>query len=227
MSRTRRFFRALWRINAILILVAAAGVSFAVISFLVSQLDWSSARRREAAAAPQVGESQAGERLFLGRVSVVPGTTVLRGELQVHRSGSGFSSGSGGYLEVRNLLFVKDRATEGHWLLPDNDHAITEREDVGSESHDRGRQVPVATVVLVKPAHQDFTVSDGELLLLDPSGDRVQTVATGVRDLHTAAVQDTGLLLLFERNRKYVLAVFDVPSLTKKEERELDVPPLK
>lgn len=227
MARTQRFFRLLWRINAILILVAAAGISFAVINLITAELGWSSARRKAADAAPQVGSSETGERLFLGQVSLVPGTTVLRGELQVHRAGSGFSSGSSGYVEVRNLLFVKDRATAGHWLLPDNNHIITERHDVAPDNQEHSRRIPVATVALVKPAHEDPELAVGELLLLDPSGDRLQTVAKGVRQLHTAAVQDSGLLLLFERQRKYVAASFDLPSLAKKDERELEVPQLR
>jgi len=86
----------------------------------------------------------------------------------------------------------------------------------------------VATLALVKPAHADLEVAEGTLLLFDPSGRNVQTVANDVRDLHTAALDGEGhIVVLFERRRKYVLASFDTVSLGKKEEHELEVPVLK
>jgi hypothetical protein len=226
MSRTERFFQVVWRVNAVVVLVAAAGISFAVISFLVSELGGGSARHRAVEAAPQVGASQTGERLFVGRLSFVPGTAVLRGELQAHHAASGFISGSG-YQEVRNLLFVKAGASTGHWLLPDSEHVVAEYHDVAVEDEGRAPHAPVATVVLAKPAHQNLDASEGELLVLDPAAERIQTVATGVRQLHVAAVRDNRLLLLFERGGRYVMVVLDVPSLAKRSEREIDVPQLK
>jgi hypothetical protein len=227
MSRSQRFFRVLWRINAVLILVAAAGVSFAVISLLVSELRWGSAHQRAVDAAPDMGESETGERLYLGQVSPVPGTDVLRGELRVHRGSAGFSSGSGVYSEVRNLLFVRSGATVGRWLLSDNDHVIVEQEDVIPETEDGEDRVPIGMVALVKPSGSDDEVAEGDLLLLDPSGDRVQTVSSGVRALHAAALQDGRLVLLFERQRRYVVAVFEPKTLAKVEEHPLEVPEVK
>ena len=227
MSRGQKFFRLLWRVNAILILVAAAGICVGVISILATELRWGSASKRAVEAAPPVGASQAGERLLLGQMDLVPGTAVLRGQLQLHREGRGISSGSSGYGEVRNLLYVKDGAKVGRWLLPENDHVISELKDLEPENEDHNHRTTLATVVLVKPANQDGWTSEGELLLMDASGDNLQTVAKGVRKLHTAAVRQGSLLLLYEANKKYSVASFDVPSLAKKDQREIEVPQLK
>jgi hypothetical protein len=227
MSRGQKFFRLLWRVNAILIFIAAAGITIGVVSLLASELRWGSAHRQAVEAAPQVGASQAGEQFLLRQMDLVPGTAVLRGELQLHRDGRGLGSGLSGYAETRNLLYVKDGAKVGRWLLPDNDHVISAHHDVEPENEDRNHRTTLATVVLVKPAHQDQWTSEGELLLVDATGDNVQTVAKGVRELHTAAVRQGSLLLLYEANKKYCIAFFDVPSLAKKDQRELEVPQLK
>ena len=62
---------------------------------------------------------------------------------------------------------------------------------------------------------------------MDATGDNLQTVAKGVRKLHTAAVRQGSLLLLYEANKKYCVASFDVSSLAKKDQREIEVPQLK
>lgn len=152
---------------------------------------------------------------------------VLRGELQARCRSSSLSSRSGPYGEVRNILFVAGQGRSAHWLLPDNGHVITEQRDIAADDSEQSGKVPVATVVLVKPAHEDLETAEGKLFLLAPSGGNVQTVATGVRQLHTAAVQGATLILFFKHQRKYVIAVFDVPSLTKKNQRELEIPQLK
>jgi hypothetical protein len=71
-------------------------------------------------------------------------------------------------------------------------------------------------------------MSDGRLILADPVGRQVQTVAEGVQEVNGVALNEAGeLAILFSRNRKYVLTSFDSGSLKKKEEREIDVPKLK
>ncbi len=227
MSKVQKFFRYVWRVNAVLIFVAAAGVSFAVVTFLWLEFGGTAGRSRVFDAAPPMGSADSGDRLLLGDVSLVEGTNILRGELTADRSGAGLSS-SGGYAEIRNLLFVDSQTHEARWLLPDDDHVITAHPDVARRTEDGKTGRPLATLALVKPAHADLDVADGVLLLLDPSGTHVQTVAEGVRELHTAALDAEGrITLLFERRRKYVLASFDAATLNKRQEHEVAVPPLK
>jgi hypothetical protein len=228
MIKIQRLFRYVWRVNAVLILFAAAGVSFAVVTLMWSSFGGSGARDRVFEAAPPLGGADSDERLVLGQVALVQGTSALRGELVAHRSGAGFSSGSSEYSETRNLLFVDGQSDVGRWLLPDDDHVITEHPDIVPEAEDRGQGRPVATVALVKPAHGDSDVTDGTLLLFDPAGRHIQTVADGVRALHSATLDGGGrIALLFERRRKYVIASFDGTTLEKKEEHEITVPALK
>src|SRR5262249_37754763 len=159
----------------VVILLASGGITVLLGTLFWSEMGWGKQRRHEADAAPQVGASQAGERMFLGQVALVPGTSVLRGELLIHRENPGFASGSGEYREVRNVLDINDGAKAGRWLLPDNDHVITEQHDLSPEGEYAPRRTTtVATVALVKVANQDRFTADGELLLLDPTGEKPQ-----------------------------------------------------
>jgi len=227
MARAQRLFRYVWRINAILILVATAGICLLAGTTLISLLGAGSSRRERAEAAPAVGTADAGERLFLSDVRLVPGTSVFRGELMVYRSGRGFSSGYGGDREIRNLLFIEDQSKEGRWLLPDHDHILTNHIDVGGP-HDKCTDAPtVATVALVKTTQADALAAEGTLLLFNPSGSKVQTVAEGVRAIHSATLEHGAILVLFERHRKYAMAAFDPASLAKTDQHEIEVPQLK
>jgi hypothetical protein len=99
MITIQRLFRYVWRVNAVLILVAAAAVSFAVVTLMWASFGGGGARGRVFEAAPPLGGADSDERLFLGAVSLVRGTSALRGELVAHRSRAGFSSGSSDYSE--------------------------------------------------------------------------------------------------------------------------------
>jgi len=228
MSRAHKFFRYLWRVNAVLILVAAAGLSVAVISLAWSEFGGSATRSRIPEAAPPLGAADSGERLFLGQVEPVEGTTVMRGELIAHRSGAGFGSGSGDYAQTRNIIFVDSESQPARWLLPDDDHVITAHPDVTTRPPDGRTARVVATLAVVKTADADLEAAEGVLLLFDPAGRNIVTVADGVRELHSAALDAEGrITLLFERRRKYVIAAFNADSLEKKQEHEVIVPPLK
>jgi hypothetical protein len=52
MSKVQKLFRFVWRVNAVLILVAAAGVSFAVVTLMWSEFGGSAARSRVFEAPP-------------------------------------------------------------------------------------------------------------------------------------------------------------------------------
>ncbi len=93
MMKSQKFFRYLWRINAVLILVAAGAVTFGVGALLVGEFGARAARSREAEAGIPVVAAGPNARLSLGRASVVAGTDVMRADLSLNRGGEGFSSG--------------------------------------------------------------------------------------------------------------------------------------
>jgi hypothetical protein len=150
MSKAQRFFRYVWRANAILIFVAAAFAAFGIGTVLFSQLKWSSARRRANEAAPPVRGEGTDPRLTLGGFSLVEGTSVFRAKLFLHQYGEGLSSG--GYSETRNIFFLDGSSGVGRWLLSGDTQVITYSEDLSTEGEGVIPRHPVATLVLAKPA---------------------------------------------------------------------------
>ena len=227
MSRSAKFFRYLWRVNALLIAVAAGAIAFGVATLLAAEWDTRTARRREAAAGPLAGSIESTEDLVLQRAQPVPGTDIIRADLIGPEEGAGLSS-SGGYSQTRNTLFIEPGVKEARWLLPDDDHVIVRAADVAIEAEAGKESRTIATTVLVKARGGNRETATGKLLLFDPGARRVVEVADGVRELHAATLAgDNTVRLLYERERRLVLATFLVSALTKRSEEVLAVPTLK
>src|SRR3954451_10814926 len=222
MSKTQKLFRYLWRINAVLILFAAGAITFGVGVLLIEEFGSRTARSREAEAGiPVAAAADSSTHLSLGRASVVAGTNVMRADLSLDRGGKGFSSG--GYSETRNILFIEPDQKEARWLLPDNDHIVSDNSDI-TEGTDRSLKRLIATAVLVKATTGSPETGVGRLLLFDASGRNIIEVASNVRELHLASLSGGELIMLFERNRRLVVVAFDPGSLTKRREQEIAVP---
>jgi hypothetical protein len=224
MSNPQKLFRYIWRVNAILILIAAGAVTFGVGVLVVSELGSRWAMRREAEAGPVAG-ARADPRMTLGQASVVPGTHVMRAHLFLYQPGGGFSSG--GYSETRNILFIQPGEKAARWLLPDDQHVVSDSSDLVADEDDPKAKRTVATAAVVKPAIGELDLAKGKLLLFDPPGNRVVEVADGVRKLQVASLAGGEITLLYERERRLVLTVFDASTFTKRNEQEMDVPQLK
>jgi hypothetical protein len=225
MSRSQRVFRYLWRVNAVLILVAAGAITFGVGALLVAEFGSRAAMKREAEAGIAVAGPQADPRLSLAPATVLPGTQIIRAQLMLYRGGGGFSSG--GYSETRNLLFVEPGEKQARWLLRDNQHVISDNPDIVVNEDDPKAKRILATAALVKPSADQLDVAKGRLILFDPAGKRIVEVADGVRKIHTASVVDGEVSLLYERDRRLVLARYDGASLARRSEEQIDVPQLK
>jgi hypothetical protein len=224
MSKSAKFFRWVWRVDAILILIAAGAIAFGVGTLLVTELGARSAWRHEATAGPVVAGGE-GEDLVLGRASVIEGTNIMRAELVVYRSGAGFSSG--GYSETRNILFITPGEQATRWLLPDHDHVISETHDVVQHEEPPKASKTLATAVLVKKRGPALQTVGGRLMLFNPSGTNIVEIADGVRTMHAATLSGGEIAVLFERDRRLSLATFDPQSLAKHHEQQMDVPQLK
>jgi len=123
-SKSQKFFRYLWRIDAVVIFLAGAAIAIGVGSLLIGEIGTRTARYRDAGKAIPIVAADSDAHLSLGRVSVVAGTSVMRAELSREREGKGFSSG--GYSETRNALFIEPDQKEARWLLPDNNHIVSD-----------------------------------------------------------------------------------------------------
>jgi hypothetical protein len=221
MGEPRKFFRGQWRIYSVLIILALLAVG----SFIVHEMGIDSVQDREADAGIPVNGVDPKADLVLSSASFVPGTQVMRAELQ-RNDGARFSSGgSGEYRETRNILFIEPGQKTAHWLLPDNDHVI-DTTDIEETKQPNGERV-VATAALVKSPSPSPEIATGKLLLFDPPGRKVVAVADGVRAIQIASLSGDELNLLYERDKRLFLDVFDAQSITKLREQEIEIPPVK
>jgi hypothetical protein len=85
----------------------------------------------------------------------------------------------------------------------------------------------VATAALVKPATDEPDFAKGRLLLFDPSGHRIVEAANGVRKIQVVSLTSGEITLLYERDRRFVVATFDASSFAKRSEQEMDIPQLR
>jgi hypothetical protein len=179
-------------------------------------------RARAAEVPPPLAGPGSQRQLAFGRAALVSRTDVLRVDLV--RQGSGYDSGS--YAEVRNILFLDPATKAGRWLLPDSDHVIAESLEIEREAAPNVKQV-LAIAGLIKPLGGDLRIAEGRLLLFDPSGKTVEALADGVRTLHVAAIgQGSEYLVMYERQRKFVVATVDPVSLKARGQQVFEVPSL-
>jgi hypothetical protein len=224
--RAQRFFRYLWRINAVLIAIAAAGIAVAVVMLTVSMIQ-DNIRRREAAAASVIPGKPANKELSLGDLSPIEGTSLFRATLSSQHHGIEISSSGGSSPDVRNMLFIDTASGTATWLLPNDKEVITNRADVAEQEKPGEPKAPLGMVALVKPYRESAEASTGRLLMLDLTGLHVEQFASDVFALDGVTITPAGeIAVLFQKNRKYYLALFDRTTRAKRSEREIAVPDL-
>jgi hypothetical protein len=184
----------------------------------------SCSNRAEPALAPPIAGADVQQGLVWGGATQVAGTRVMRVDLIRERSD--FSSGSLSG-EVRNILFLDPADKAGHWLLPDNRHFFSESLPFSPKRNDGEDSRPAGTVALVKTVGDDSAASTGRLLVFDAVGRIVEPVADNVRRLNAASISPSGeFVILFERNRQFVIAVVDQSTFKVKQQQPFDIPAL-
>jgi len=223
--RTGRFFRYVWRINAvaILLIVAAAlvGISWAVVSDIARHLS-----RQKTPAAQPIAQEDSEAPLKLGPPRTVAGTKILRAELTRTRPESSY--GSSGDSETHNILFVDPATGASSWLLKSHKNIVVHSEDIHAAGGSKEEPPLLASIVLVKPPAGNDEDGIGELFLFDASGAQVSSIGDKVRSVHAAwAVSASEFIVVFERGGKYHLARFDSTTRRKLSEAEIKVPAIR
>jgi hypothetical protein len=226
-TRSQKFFRYVWRINAVLILVAAAAAICGVVALVVSEIQSNIRQHAAVAAAPRVVPSARSSELHLNGFTNVPSTSVYEAKLTSERGGAAIEISSGGVSDTRNILFIDLTTGNGRWLLPSDDQMVTADENVEENSPHEERK-SLARVMLVKPYATRSEAAVGRLLIMDAAAEHVTEIASGVQNVHGVTLTPAGqIALLFERDRKYEVALIDKTSLRKISERPIAVPELK
>jgi hypothetical protein len=228
MNRSSRFFRQVWRVNALLILVAAAAATFGIGTLIWSQIENNIRRGSAQAVAPVVPGKQTTGELRLGSLSPVEGTTLYRAVLSVPDRSVSFSSG-GDSSETRNILVVDSATATSHWVLPTDKELIVYNEEVSRhETADTPAGRPVATVLLVKTNSPNAEAEEGRLLISDPAATDVRELVAGVRMVYGVSLSATGqIVIMFEQKRTFHMAIVDAGTRRLVSDRIVAVPALK
>src|SRR5450432_911565 len=226
MTKSERVFRYVWRINGVILLFVEIVVILALGILLFEEFGYKFAQLREAETGIAVAGPHAKSDLVLNQVASVEGTQVMRAALQQTAEQVKFGSGSGYNWETRNILCIEPGQKAAHWLLPDNDHIVVTSIDI-TEQKESGEKRVVATAMLVKPTAPSAKSSTGKLLLFDPAGNKIVEVADQVRIIQVASFRAGELRVLYERDKRLVLDVFDPQSIVKLREQLIEIPVLK
>jgi len=224
--RATRFFRYVWRVNGIAVLLILAAVIITVsVSFVSDQIRKTGPDNGPIA---QPVAAEGAPKLQLRPPRPVTGTRMLRAELVRTRPQSSYGSGSESS-ETHNILFIDPVTGASRWLLKTHKNVVAYTDDISAFADDRRGERPLlATVALVKTAAEgDDDVATGELLMFDPSGAQVVPIASKVRRVYaTLAVSSAEFVVVFERDGKYHVARFDSATRRKVGEAEVSIPAL-
>jgi hypothetical protein len=224
MSRSQRFFRVLWRINAVFILIATGTIAVALVVVIIQESRLKPAKVKTENVRRDADSNTVGERLNLEQPKIMADSGVVRMDLVATSESKGVASG-GTSRQTRNILFIEPGQNSGHWLLPDNKHEISDSSDVYKRPVSEDSDV-LATAAIARPV-DDEAGSPGRLLLFSHTGRNVIEVAKDATSIDVVAIMGNDLVLIFHRNAKLLRATFDPETLAKRSEQEIAVPPIK
>jgi len=207
-----RFFRSLWRINAVIIFLIGVGIVCVTGYALVSEL----VRHHGDTAAPPVAKDvKTQEELRFGAPFPVSNTRFVRIDLNATVPEVAMSSSE--RVQVRNLLTIDMLSGVARWLLPTHQQKIAEREDVGETN-----EAPIATVVRVAPLDDN---GDDTLYVTDPSGEHVRQVATHVSSI-TGEVKSgaSEISIIYESHGRYHCLKYDTAAFAAHGDHEIVIP---
>ncbi len=171
MSEPSPFFRTIWRVNAVLLLVAGLGVLGLLASEFFSNLTRSSTNRASIDIAGVDATANEAENWFLGNLEPIQGSDFFYLPLQSeealakqNRMHNESFFGGGYWGKSRNFLFINPSENISRWLYSTNSQVVFSMNSYGNDPEDFG--IAVANVYRVVDAD---TNGDGQLTVDDQS----------------------------------------------------------
>ena len=219
--RAAKFFRYLWRANALVIFLAAAGIVIAVAYFT---FDGMTRGHRELPPGPDVVKEKE-EQLQLGNLEAVAGTNVLQANLTVVSRKGSFGSSDYDAGDIRNVLTLDATTGAAKWMFPTHAQVIRAKtlEKDGPDSTDHSTILDVRFARAIRKGQVE---REGRLIVSDPSAARVVTIAEHVNDLDDVTLVNGNAVIVCQRNNHYVLITVDPKTLAKLSERDVAIPKL-
>lgn len=222
MARSR-FFRFVWKVNALIIFAAGALAVLAVFVATYKMAEDAFSAKRRGPTVDVGAEPDAKEMLRLTKFVAIEGSPYvmvpLKSEPKSRQSGYGKEPPS-----LRNYVFLNSDDLSTHWLLPRNDYLIrdhhflckteprTKRSRVTQEagSEETCRVLSILYEIVKKDTDGDKRLTSKDeftLLVSDPDGRNVQEIEDHVQALVGWRLIDTDLaLLLYAKQGVYFAA---------------------
>jgi hypothetical protein len=216
-----RFFKYVWRFNAL----AIAGAATTCIVLGLSA-GWSifNAEPRPHRATNIVNvdqEDKASEEFSLGNPSAIAGISYVQVPLHRGRRYGVGSIYSGGSQQVVNLLFLNISTNESRWLFNGVGQLVLDSHTLFNkvkDANDPSRAaVAVVHVVVEKDSDGDKRLTEKDAICLATSatdGTNYRKLIEGVDQLYAVKqIADDKVLVLYQKNRETVSALYSVPSM--------------
>lgn len=223
-----RFFRFIWRADAILIFVAAIIVIGAIGWFLIDEF-LRNMHHSPPQGEPVISNPSAPSRPYrLRGFEIIQGAGAARADLVTEKvSPSGFSSSGGSYDETHNVLWVTLADGKTRWLIPDHKMIVTFSEDITRS----GKEIaatpsnPLATLFLIKTDVPEIESAGGSIILASPNGEKQEPIASDVTSVEgwdlTAGAE---LVIACTSPTGYRLITVDLSTLKKISEIPVEIP---
>ncbi|NEQ87560.1 MAG: hypothetical protein F6K26_48425 [Moorea sp. SIO2I5] len=225
-----KFFRFVWRFNAIVIM-ASGLLAIAVLAFAAIEIVRSTTRERQGINILNVDDdSSSSQEWELGNLREVDGTTYLMVPLYSDQSYTQ-SYYSKSTRSTRNYLFLDSETGNSKWLFANNDYLIaSDRFISGTNDKENNRLESKPVIAVLYQLIKQDTNGDGRLTnndmltiaLTHPNGNDYQEVLTGVdRFLGYKVINANSLLILYQRDGIAYSAKVSLDNFALSNEKEI------
>jgi hypothetical protein len=218
-----RFFKYVWRFNA-LVIAGAAVVVVILGVYAALQIFKTETGSRRVTNVVNVGDKDAvSEEFSLGRAAPIEGTSYVK--IPLYR---GQSYNASYYLKnstqnTVNYLFVNTSSGESRWLLEGAGQLIIDSEVMFSKARsspdERRLGIGIVYTLVEKDTNGDNRLTDRDAVSLAVSeidGSQYRKLIEGADRLYSVAqVADDKVLVLYQKNQESVVELYGLPSMTR------------
>ena len=210
-----RFFRILWRINAILICLASVLVVFvcAFASYYIFQ-ELSRSSSGSGGTVAKESDQAMEKKLTISDANTIEGTNVVRCSLdsvEIDRAGS-FSC-STGTTTTHNFLYCELLSGATHWLLPNNNAVILEHHDF-CVPPDKEIVRWTSYRVVDQDTNHDGVLSGSDLesfAVSQPNGTSYTVLITGIENvMESKLVAENKLIVVYRKKEGVFYSMIDL-----------------
>lgn len=223
-----KFFKYVWRFNALIIAGAAAIFVFLLGGSIVIDLFQNKTRERGVANVVNLGGSgKADEKFVLGYPARIVGTHYVKIPLYRDQSHDRSDYASSSQKTEVNYIFLNASTNESKWLLENtnqlfiSDTALTEK----SLPAETSKAVAIVYTMVDNDSDGDGRLTTKDLITLSTSnidGTDHRKLIQGIDRLYSVTqTADDKVLVLYEKNRETLSELYSVPSMKQLSQQKI------